>query len=320
MLSDLHRPIRRNGNLAQGFDVGTGNIFDPFKAVAKVVTAPIKAVTNVISKIPVAGDLINIANKQLTAPLSIASDLLSGKNIKDVAANALKGQIEYVQKTAPYVQAALPVLPPGAMQGLLEAGKKAIASTPALAKAVDSVTSAAQSQGFQLAAGLLNQVGVNEKLLTDVKGKLEAEAAKGFDIALRAAGKFTNVAAKTIAQSAQESAKALAALTPEQQKQLVDYANLQKLAQLTPEQQKQLVAYAAQAAAPKAASKPAPVPAVKPKLTAATPKTTPKAPQAAAAPAQASRSATSTSSPSAVAPTAAAAPSSGAATYAPYPS
>jgi hypothetical protein len=276
--------------------IGTDGILDIIKAPFKAAAKAGSAITKVVSKVPIAGDIMNIANKQVTAPFRIASDIVSGKNIKDVVSNATKGQIEYVQKTAPYVQAALPLIPAGQMQAILSKGQEAVASVPALSSAAKTVSAGAQSQGFQLAAGLIHSSGIDEKTIAAIRGKLPADVVKGFDTALR-----TRAAPmKTAATSAQASAKALAALTPEQQKQLVDYANLQKLAQLTPDQQKQLVDYAKARAPAAPASKPAAKPAVVARPALKTPPKTSAAVTRSAAPAPSS--------------------SPGSAQYKPYPS
>ncbi len=74
---------------------------------------------------------------------------------------------------------------PGQMQTILEEGQKALASTPGLANAIKSVAAGAPTQGFQLAAGLLSQSGMNEKALTAVRNQLPADVRQGFDTALK---------------------------------------------------------------------------------------------------------------------------------------
>lgn len=74
---------------------------------------------------------------------------------------------------------------PSQLNTIIAAGEKALTATPGLSSALSSVTSAAGTQGFKLAAGLLSQSGMNEKALTAVRSQLPADIRQGFDTALK---------------------------------------------------------------------------------------------------------------------------------------
>lgn len=82
---------------------------------------------------------------------------------------------------------------PDTVKSLINTGKSAIGSSRQLTDALASVIGkggapavlAKAQEGFQLASGLLAQAGINQKAIDAVRNKLPADAAKGFDAALR---------------------------------------------------------------------------------------------------------------------------------------
>jgi hypothetical protein len=71
------------------------------------------------------------------------------------------------------------------LQTVLAAGAKAVASTPGLADALKNIAPGSETEGFQLAAGLLSHSGMNERALTAVRSQLPADVVRGFDAALK---------------------------------------------------------------------------------------------------------------------------------------
>ncbi len=74
---------------------------------------------------------------------------------------------------------------PGQLQPIIDAGEKALASTPGLADALKKISPGAAEEGFKIAAGLLSHTGANEKSLATVRAQLPADVRQGFDAALK---------------------------------------------------------------------------------------------------------------------------------------
>jgi len=132
---------------------------------------------------------------------------------------------------------------PGQLQTVLEAGQKALASTPALAAAFKSIAPGGATSGFNLAAGLLSHTGLNEKALSAVRSQLPPDVVQGFDAALKTQisniGWLKNVVNAPVVTA--EALAQLAKLSPAEQKQLVAVQQLQDLAKLSAADQKKLI-------------------------------------------------------------------------------
>ena len=75
-------------------------------------------------------------------------------------------------------------LAPAQLQAVVDAGKRALATTPGLAEAIKYIAPNGV-RGFHLAAGLLGYQGVNERALTAMRNRLTAAERQGFDAALK---------------------------------------------------------------------------------------------------------------------------------------
>jgi hypothetical protein len=220
------------------------------------------------------------------------------------------------------ITSAIVNLAPGEVKQILDVGAKAVQSVPGLATLAKSLPTDTARQGLQLASGALAHAGVNEAQLRAMRSKLTGDVLKGFDTALHSQAThfpwINNVVAQTPTPIVQEAPTQdqldlleISKLTPEQQKQLVEYKkaqdDLQALSRLTSAQQKQLVDYANAKNAPAPTPKPHEPPA---KPAAAKPVAAPKPHEL---PAKKSPAAPATAA-------AAVAPATGGLVYGPYPS
>lgn len=201
----------------------------------------------------------------------LAKRVASGENVGKAALEAARAQLPAeAQKafdiglavvTGKQLQQALAAgianLAPDAVKQIFDIGAHVVQTTPGLSQISKTLSSDAARQGLQLASGALAHAGINETQIRAMRKGLTGDVLKGFDTALQAQAKHfpwldgiaTQPAASAAPNTQQQELVELAALTPEQQRQLTDLA---ALSQLTPDQQKQLVAYAqASKASPK---------------------------------------------------------------------
>lgn len=120
-------------------EVGNLDVGSIFGSIAKVVTAPVRAVasgakavgrvaqkgaaavgkgTALLGKIPVVGSgLKSLSDMTIGAPFAVAEKVLSGQRLDKVALNTIKEQVRAVKGVAPYAQTVLSFVP-GVGQGV----------------------------------------------------------------------------------------------------------------------------------------------------------------------------------------------------------
>lgn len=277
-------PINTVAALAQGQPVAQVMI-DNFKAQVGAIKAVGPYVATVISFVPGVGTGVAAAisagvalaqgkpiDEALEAGIKgaipggaiaasgyeLAKKIASGENVGKAALEAARAQLPAEAQKAfdiglavvsgkqlqQAIAAGIASLAPSEVQQIFSVGAKAIQSTPGLAAVIAPLSDAAK-QGAQLAAGALAHTGINETQIRAMRAKLTGDALNGFDTALKAQAQHLPWLSSVVSSSNAATGNPLAELTPDQQKQLVDYANLQKIAALTPDQQKQLVDLAA---------------------------------------------------------------------------
>lgn len=107
---------------------------------------------------------------------------------------------------------------PAETKQLLDVGAKAVQTTPGLADLAKSLPNDIARQGAQLAAGALAHQGVNEAQIQAMRSKLSGDQLHGFDTTLQSQVQHYPWLQGVV------DAQSLAQLSPDQQKQLVDYA------------------------------------------------------------------------------------------------
>lgn len=179
-----------------GQRVGVDDWFsDAVSTVSKVVTAPVKAVADITSSIPIVGDITKIAADAAAAPMKLATAIASGQRVDKALLDAAKNQLKIIKDAAPYAQAVIAVVP-----GIGTGVSAAISAGAALAEGrpIDEIAKAAikgalpggavAAAGFDAALKVAAGGNVLQSALSVAREALPSEAAKkAFDVGLAVA-------------------------------------------------------------------------------------------------------------------------------------
>jgi hypothetical protein len=197
------------------------------KKLENIVTAPVRAVEKVASKIehevekiPVIGDVTRVIAEVYTAPLRIAENIASGARLDHVALGALKDQLKIAKDVAPYAQTVVSFVP-----GVGTGVAAAIGMGAALAEG-QSITAAAKTAirgalpGGQLAQAAFDTAlkvaggeNIGKAALESARAALPPSAQSAFDIGLAVVTgeKIQTALAKGLASMAPEAMQSVLA-------------------------------------------------------------------------------------------------------------